>query len=165
MSLTVFLFWAGMASAASPAGEHRWGPWPAPGEITAEEGSGVGSEERHASGPQLVFLGLIRGYQMTLSGKTGGHCNFYPSCSRFGYECIHTYGMLGIPLVADRLLRCQPGARADGAYEGLVNGRIYDPVAGHAPLGLADPEHNRDLDRERVRLYRLGVLVPWLPWR
>lgn len=56
-----------------------------------------------------VLRGLIRGYQMTLSGYLGSACRFSPSCSQFMLEAIEKHGSLrGVGLGAQRLSRCHP---------------------------------------------------------
>lgn len=56
-----------------------------------------------------VALLLIRAYQLTLSHVLPTACRFEPSCSHYGYEAIHRYGLIkGGWLAAKRLGRCQP---------------------------------------------------------
>jgi len=58
---------------------------------------------------RLVLLGLIRTYQLTLSGWLGGQCRFYPSCSRYAQEAIRIHGAVrGSGLALWRLARCGP---------------------------------------------------------
>jgi putative membrane protein insertion efficiency factor len=66
------------------------------------------------------LLWLIRGYQLVLSPWFGGHCRFYPSCSRYAHIAIEQHGALrGVVLSLRRLLRCHP-----------LNAGGYDPVPG-----------------------------------
>jgi len=66
----------------------------------------------------LPLLGLIRAYQLTLSGLFPNVCRFQPSCSQYAYEAIERHGPLrGSWLALRRLLRCRPGG-----------GLGYDPV-------------------------------------
>ncbi|HRE79818.1 MAG TPA: membrane protein insertion efficiency factor YidD [Opitutaceae bacterium] len=65
--------------------------------------------------PSWGLLGLIRGYQWTLSPVLplvlgpGFGCRFYPSCSQYAAEAVTTHGAAkGAWLAARRLLRCQP---------------------------------------------------------
>lgn len=67
-----------------------------------------------------MILWLIRLYQKTLSPDHGwfkarypqGFCRFYPSCSEYGYQTIKKRGLLvGIPLAAWRVLRCNPWSK------------------------------------------------------
>ena len=56
---------------------------------------------------KIMVLGLIRLYQLNLSGKTGTDCNFYPSCSRYGFTAIKKFGGIkGGIMAVDRVLRC-----------------------------------------------------------
>jgi hypothetical protein len=65
------------------------------------------------------LLGLIRGYQMTISkGLPEGTCRFYPSCSHYGYQAIYKHGAVkGTGMAVWRVLRCNPW-----------NAGGYDPV-------------------------------------
>lgn len=54
------------------------------------------------------------------------NCQFYPSCSRYGYKSISKYGFIkGTILESERLVRCNSKARAYG-YE-QVGQFLYDP--------------------------------------
>jgi len=58
---------------------------------------------------KVVFLKLIKFYQKFLSPLLGGHCRFYPSCSRYSYTSIEKYGALkGGWKGFKRILRCHP---------------------------------------------------------
>ncbi len=58
---------------------------------------------------KYLLMALIRVYQWTISPLLGPVCRFYPSCSRYGYEAIATYGAIkGTYLTVRRLLRCHP---------------------------------------------------------
>ena len=58
---------------------------------------------------RLLLVGLIRLYQVTLSGWLGGQCRFSPTCSRYAEEAIRTHGAVrGGALAAWRLARCGP---------------------------------------------------------
>ncbi|MDP2975027.1 MAG: membrane protein insertion efficiency factor YidD [Anaerolineales bacterium] len=69
--------------------------------------------------PRLALLAFIRLYQMTISrGLPANTCRFYPSCSHFGYQAVHKYGVLeGGLMAAWRILRCNP-----------FNPGGYDPI-------------------------------------
>ena len=68
---------------------------------------------------KILFLGLIRLYQATLSrGLPANTCRFYPSCSHYGYQAIYKHGAIkGSFMAAWRVLRCNP-----------FNPGGYDPV-------------------------------------
>jgi hypothetical protein len=58
---------------------------------------------------QIIFIGLIRAYQVTLSPFLGPACRFYPSCSEYAYQAVMRYGPLkGLLLAVKRILRCHP---------------------------------------------------------
>lgn len=59
---------------------------------------------------RLLGTGLIRLYQLTLSGFVGNTCRHLPTCSEYGYEAIARHGLLrGSWLTAKRVSRCGPG--------------------------------------------------------
>ena len=53
---------------------------------------------RNYSGPfrktpdRLFGMGLIRLYQLTLSGFVGNSCRHIPTCSEYGYEAVARHG-------------------------------------------------------------------------
>jgi len=58
---------------------------------------------------QLIFSGIIRVYQYTLSPLLGPSCRFYPSCSEYAHQAIMRHGPLkGLFLSVKRILRCHP---------------------------------------------------------
>ena len=53
-------------------------------------------------------------------------CQFYPSCSRYGYKSISKHGLIkGTILESERLIRCNPKAHTYGY--GQVGQFLYDP--------------------------------------
>lgn len=69
----------------------------------------------------FVLLGIpleliIRIYQKTLSPDHGilkyvysqGYCRFYPSCSQYALEGLRNKGLLALPKILLRLMRCSP---------------------------------------------------------
>ena len=58
---------------------------------------------------RLLLIGMIRLYQVTLSGWLGGQCRFSPTCSRYAEQAIRTHGVVrGVALAAWRIARCGP---------------------------------------------------------
>jgi putative membrane protein insertion efficiency factor len=56
-----------------------------------------------------IALGLISGYQVTISQVTAHSCRFVPTCSQYAYEAIEKYGLArGVWMGAKRLARCHP---------------------------------------------------------
>ncbi len=51
---------------------------------------------------------VIKTYQLTLSELQPDVCNFHPSCSRYGEAAVKKYGVIGVLMAGDRLLRCNP---------------------------------------------------------
>ena len=71
---------------------------------------------RNFSGPwrrtpgRLLGTGLIRLYQLTLSGFIGNSCRHAPTCSEYGYEAVARHGLWkGGFMALFRFMRCGPG--------------------------------------------------------
>jgi uncharacterized protein len=59
---------------------------------------------------RLLGTGVIRLYQLTLSGFIGNSCRHLPTCSEYGYEAIARHGLWkGGWLALFRVGRCGPG--------------------------------------------------------
>ncbi len=59
---------------------------------------------------RLLGLGLIRLYQLTLSGFIGQSCRHMPTCSEYGYEAVARYGLWNGGFMAlFRFMHCGPG--------------------------------------------------------
>ncbi|TAU83730.1 membrane protein insertion efficiency factor YidD [Rhizobium leguminosarum] len=59
---------------------------------------------------RLLGMGLIRLYQLTLSGFVGNSCRHIPTCSEYGYESIARHGLwAGGWMTLFRVGRCGPG--------------------------------------------------------
>lgn len=59
---------------------------------------------------RLFGMGLIRLYQLTLSGFVGNSCRHIPTCSEYGYEAIARHGLwAGGWMTLFRVGRCGPG--------------------------------------------------------
>lgn len=57
----------------------------------------------------IVFLCLIRFYQLCLSPFVGTCCRFFPSCSEYALEAIKVHGALkGAWLSLKRIAKCGP---------------------------------------------------------
>lgn len=57
----------------------------------------------------LIFIGLIRFYQLVLSPILPSACRYQPTCSRYTLEAIQKYGPFkGLYLGIRRILRCHP---------------------------------------------------------
>ena len=64
---------------------------------------------RRSPGPALAH-GLIRAYQLTLSGLIGRQCRHLPSCSEYADEAIARHGVWpGAWMGLARFCRCGPG--------------------------------------------------------
>ncbi|WP_081901714.1 membrane protein insertion efficiency factor YidD [Candidatus Palibaumannia cicadellinicola] len=60
--------------------------------------------------PILKLLSwLIRCYQLIISPLLIPHCRFWPTCSQYGIEAIHRFGIFkGSWLILKRILKCHP---------------------------------------------------------
>jgi uncharacterized protein len=69
--------------------------------------------------PSMLFIGLIRFYQLALSPYLGvSKCRYNPTCSSYGIEAFKKHGLFkGFWLTAKRISRCHPRG-----------GHGYDPV-------------------------------------
>lgn len=53
--------------------------------------------------------GLVRAYQLTLSGIMGGQCRFTPTCSEYALDALAKYGLWrGTLKSLWRVARCHP---------------------------------------------------------
>lgn len=58
---------------------------------------------------RLLGVGLIRLYQLTLSGFIGNACRHQPTCSEYGYEAVARHGLFhGGWLALKRVAKCNP---------------------------------------------------------
>lgn len=56
-----------------------------------------------------LAVGLIKGYQWTLSPYIGQQCRFHPTCSQYGIAAFSRYGFLkACKLTVLRILKCHP---------------------------------------------------------
>ncbi|MGE7369427.1 membrane protein insertion efficiency factor YidD [Neorhizobium sp. NPDC001467] len=79
----------------------------------------TGAMGRNWSGPfrktpgRLLGMGVVRLYQLTLSGFVGNGCRHIPTCSEYGYEAFARHGFWsGFWLTLFRVGRCGPGGTA-----------------------------------------------------
>lgn len=75
-----------------------------------------GARSRNWAGPwrktpgRLLGTGLVRLYQLTLSGFVGNTCRHMPTCSEYAYEAIARHGFwAGGWMGLFRFMRCGPG--------------------------------------------------------
>jgi hypothetical protein len=56
-----------------------------------------------------IILWFIHAYRYCISPLLMDNCRFYPSCSCYAQEAIHTFGVAkGTTLTVKRLLKCHP---------------------------------------------------------
>ncbi len=59
--------------------------------------------------PNLLFIWLIRFYQLALSPLMVPSCRFTPSCSRYAVQAFEKYNFFkALGLAIWRILRCNP---------------------------------------------------------
>ncbi len=55
---------------------------------------------------------MIKGYQILFRPYVGHHCRFYPTCSDYAIQSIHSHGLIkGWFYAINRLLRCHPWSK------------------------------------------------------
>lgn len=80
----------------------------------------------------------IAGWQRLSHNMSILNCQFYPSCSQYGAICIQKNGLAGIPMTADRIVRCNPSAFYNhldirgGFHE--PDGRLIDHPKSHLEI-------------------------------
>ena len=58
---------------------------------------------------KILFIGLIRFYQLFISPLFPPTCRFYPTCSQYAIEAIQKKGVLrGVFLAIKRIAKCHP---------------------------------------------------------
>jgi putative membrane protein insertion efficiency factor len=80
------------------------------------------------SSPQIVAISYIHLYKKLISPFWGARCNFYPSCSSFGFQAYQKYGFVhGTLMTADRLCRDHAFIH-EGHYPNTDDGHFFDSV-------------------------------------
>ena len=76
---------------------------------------------------RMLGTGLVRLYQLTLSGFVGNSCRHMPTCSEYGYEAIARHGLwAGGWMGLFRVLRCGPwGTHGIDNVPAKLAGRHY----------------------------------------
>ena len=78
--------------------------------------------------PQVVLVGLVKGYRLLLSPSLGSACRFEPTCSAYSLQALQQHGAAtGTYLTLRRLVRCHPWC--DGGLD-----PVPSLVASHPPL-------------------------------
>ena len=98
---------------------------------------------------KLAFQFILRCYKRFISPLLPHACRFVPTCSEYAMEAVERHGVLrGSALVAGRLLRCHPFARAgydpvpaamSAASAGIQ--RDFRPLAGYTKQGNLAASH------------------------
>ena len=78
--------------------------------------------------PQVVLVGLVKGYRLLLSPSLGSACRFEPTCSAYSLQALQQHGAAtGTYLTLRRLVRCHPWC--DGGLD-----PVPSLAASHPPL-------------------------------
>ena len=75
---------------------------------------------------------IVSFYRKQIGPAIGHRCSLHPSCSAYFLQASRAHGLLGVPLIADRLVR-EPGVVSAGERPLLTNGvlRFEDPLSDH----------------------------------
>ena len=75
---------------------------------------------------------IVAFYRSQIGPAIGHRCSLQPSCSTYFLDASRQHGLLGVPLIADRLVR-EPGVVSAAAHPVPVNGtiRYADPLSDH----------------------------------
>ncbi len=124
-------------------------PWALPsrattlvGKIPDREGLEDEKEPSRMMGPAgMTFWLAVRAYQITASEHKHYGCQFKPSCSGYSVESLKKFGgFWGLLMTADRLIRCNWGARHFYAQIRTPDGpKLHDPPAANY---LPDPDRS-----------------------
>lgn len=80
--------------------------------------------------PAWFLIGFFRLWQLLASPTYGQTCRFYPSCSAYGVDAVHTHGAVrGGWLTARRIARCHPWN--PGGFDPVPPTDRTAPAAGH----------------------------------
>lgn len=94
----------------------------------------LAKRDEHEQKPGLLSLPgrwIVAVYRTQISCAIGQRCSLYPSCSEYFLQASKERGLLGIPMLADRLVR-EPGVVSAGEH----------PVIQNKTLRFADPIHD-----------------------
>ncbi len=81
---------------------------------------------------RLFGVGMVRLYQLTLSGFIGNSCRHIPTCSEYAFEAIARHGLFrGGWMSAKRVARCNPWKRLGGTHG-------HDPVPEPGSIDLLE---------------------------
>jgi uncharacterized protein len=89
--------------------------------------------KRSRSPVAWLARGAVRFYQTQIGPAIGQRCSMHPSCSTYCAQAIGRYGLAGIPMTADRLIRESDHVR-HRLRPVLINGveKYDDPVEDHS---------------------------------
>jgi putative membrane protein insertion efficiency factor len=122
-------------------------------------------------GQQILLLPL-RAYQIFVSEHKHYGCQFTPSCSGYSVQAIKDHGAVwGVMMTADRLIRCNPGAKHFYAPVMTDGGRkLHDPPLANFlpdPDRSQRPEFPPSIEGGKARLEEIiGAVAPKEPaWK
>ncbi len=103
-----------------------------PPDATPVREAPAGVSRRRTSLTGWPAVAVIRFYQTQIRTALGRRCSMQPSCSAYALEACRRYGLVGVAMAADRLVR-EPDHVARQKNPVTVQGvmRFADPVAAH----------------------------------
>ncbi|HOY85293.1 MAG: membrane protein insertion efficiency factor YidD [Candidatus Cloacimonetes bacterium] len=130
------IFWlllllAGVGLNATPAEDYARTVSPPPATRPAPDPEASSAPARgftNADQLKLLVNGALTLYQTFISSQNEPACMFEPSCSAFTREAFSRYGILGILMGADRVLRCNGLGYEYYDPADIKDGIIRDPV-------------------------------------
>jgi putative component of membrane protein insertase Oxa1/YidC/SpoIIIJ protein YidD len=79
-----------------------------------------------------LVCGVIRSYQKISYNLPLKMCVYDPSCSHFAQTAIRQKGaIISLPIISDRLIRCNPFVFANKTKPFVFENRYFDPVELH----------------------------------
>jgi len=154
-------------------------PWALPSRATSlvgktSEREGLDKEKRPSrvmSPAGMAFWLAVRAYQITASKHKHQSCQFTPSCSAYSVQSLKKFsGFWGLMMTADRLIRCNWGAKHFYARVPTEHGpRLHDPPAANYlpdPDRSERPEFPPDINAGEARLTEIlrAVVPEAVPW-
>jgi uncharacterized protein len=89
--------------------------------------------------PRNVLIAPVVLWRKFVSPTYGNVCRYYPSCSSYGLQSLQRRGLLiGVPLTAWRILRCNPWS--DGGVDEVKDAPDWIRVG---QLGFVSPATDR----------------------
>ncbi|HSV97074.1 MAG TPA: membrane protein insertion efficiency factor YidD [Spirochaetota bacterium] len=111
------VLFSGLLALSIPILAHEHAATP-PGEDAAFYRSGIILVHPAKTGPSSLIGKLVFAfYARFISPVDNRQCIFHPTCSEYARQAVSRHGVVvGVPLSAARLIRCNPSAYSSGNY-------------------------------------------------